>query len=129
MDLHKDVGTSLGDELNFYSCRDLKSYSLPKDQSIFGPIRQLPMHILTTIGLFDSAVTDHIEATSDIAQYHSTLSIPISQTTGLAPKPKEKKVKLVSKRKTPSKTVTKGIGISNKWNTITEDPIVTEEPI
>lgn len=129
VDLHKEVGFSLGEEINCFSCRDLKKYSLPKDQSIFGSIRQLPMHILDIIGQINFAVTNHIEDTNDIAPYCYTPPSPIHKTTGLVFEPKLKRLKTTSKRKTLTKSASKGVGGSKKRKTIIEHPKVTKDPI
>ncbi|XP_023768538.1 uncharacterized protein LOC111917106 [Lactuca sativa] len=60
----------------FFFTRNLKRYAPSKDQSIFGPIRHLPIHILTIVGLETQIVTYHIEATESIDPYLSTPPIP-----------------------------------------------------
>ena len=50
-DLHHDANLNMGNDINLFITRDLKRYAYSKDQSIFGPIRRLPIHILTTVGL------------------------------------------------------------------------------
>ena len=74
----------MGDDINFFVTRDLKRYTLSKDQSTFGPLRRLHAHILNTIGLETQEVTDHLEATDGIDPYHSSPphpSQPILATT------------------------------------------------
>lgn len=99
VNLFKDADIILGDELNSFSWWDLKRYSFPKDQSIFDPIRQLWMHILTSLGLFNFVFNDYIKATNDIAPYCSTPPSPIPQTWGPLPELKFKRVNIVSRRK------------------------------
>lgn len=87
------------------------------------------MHILTTIGLFDTVFTDHIEATSDNTPYHSSAPSPIPQSIGPVLEPKSNRVKSVSKINTPTRIVTKGSEVYKKRKTVTEDPMVTKHPI
>lgn len=70
-DLHSTTNISLGAYINFFVCRKHKRYSLPKDQTIFGPIRQLPLHILTKVGLITKLVSGLMEATNDVPPYRS----------------------------------------------------------
>ena len=66
----------MGNDINFFITRDLKRYTPSKDQSIFGPIIRLPIHILTKVGLDIQIVIDHIEATEGIDPYLSTPPLP-----------------------------------------------------
>ena len=68
----------MGYDINLFVTKDLKSYNPSSDQSVFGPIRRLPTHILSTLGLETADVSDHIEATEGIAPY---LPTPPLQTT------------------------------------------------
>lgn len=98
-DLQKDAKLSLGKDTNLFSSRDLKRYIASKDQTMFGPLRRLPMHIVESIGLATIEVADHIQATSDIDSYHSSRLDPVSipqhktprlpQTMLLSPNPKK----------------------------------------
>lgn len=77
-DLHKDDQLKMGNHTNLFTARDLKRYNLSKDQSVFDPIRRLPMYIFESIRLTSIEVAGHIMATSDISPYQS---IEISPTT------------------------------------------------
>ena len=66
----------MGNDINFFVTRDIKRYAPSKDQSVFGPLTRLPIHILTTVGLETQIVTDHIEATEGIDPYLSTPPLP-----------------------------------------------------
>ena len=59
----------MGADINLYVTRDLKMYTISKDQSNSRPLRRLPTHILKTIGLETREVTDHMEATDGIDIY------------------------------------------------------------
>ena len=75
-DLQRDAKISMGSDIHFFETRDLKRYPPSKDQFVFGPLRRLPIHILTIVGLEKKEVTDHIEATEGIDSYLSTLPLP-----------------------------------------------------
>ncbi|XP_052621215.1 uncharacterized protein LOC111897072 [Lactuca sativa] len=62
-DLHTDAGLSMGNDINLFITKDLKRYNPFTDQYDFGPIRRLPVHIPSTLGLETTDVSDHIEAT------------------------------------------------------------------
>lgn len=49
---------------------------------MLGHIRQLPLHILTKIGLINYVVSDHMEAMNDTTPYLSTLPSPTLQPIG-----------------------------------------------
>lgn len=103
-DLYNEAGVSVGNDTNLFAMHNLRMYSLHKDQSCFGPIRQLPQSNLFVIGLFNHEVTDHIEATNDIAPYRSTLPSPIVRTNKLVTANKSKQLNTVAKkRSTPAK--------------------------
>lgn len=71
IDLQKDAQLKVGYNTNLFSYRDLKRFNPSKDQSLFGHIRLLLMHILESIRLTDFQVDDHIEATSGLAPYRN----------------------------------------------------------
>lgn len=73
-------------EIKYFIYIEFKRYSLPQDQSVFGPIRKLPLHILNELGIIDPAVSYHMEATNDTTPYCYTLHSPTPQPTGRAPK-------------------------------------------
>lgn len=124
-DLHKEAKVSMGDDTSLFITRDLKRYTPSKDQTIFGPLRHLPFYILESLGLSDTAVADHIVATSGLEPYHSTppqprpAVVPPTETHGPSPSavrisspaplitqtettstpPKAKRVKILSKKK------------------------------
>ena len=50
-DLHANVGIDMAGDINFFVTKDLKRYNPSSDQTIFDPIRRLPTHILSTLGL------------------------------------------------------------------------------
>lgn len=75
-DMHNEVEVGVVGDVNILATRDLKRYTLPKDQTICGPIRKLLIYILTEIGLFYLVVLDHIEGLSDVPHYCSTLPSP-----------------------------------------------------
>ena len=79
-DLHQDANLSMGSGINFFITCNLKRYAPSKDQSIFGPIRCLPIHILTTVALETKEVRDHIKATEGIDPYLSTPPLPNQNT-------------------------------------------------
>ena len=62
----------MGDDSTLFITLKLKRYTLSKYQSIFGPLRRLPRHILESIGLDALEVKDHIEVTDGIDPYHSS---------------------------------------------------------
>ena len=68
----------MGSDINFFVTKDLKRYTPSSDQTIFGPIRRLPTHILSLLGLETADVSDHIEATEGIIPYPSTPPLPSS---------------------------------------------------
>ena len=68
----------MGSDINFFVTKDLKRYTPSSDQTIFGPIRRLPTHILSLLGLETADVPDHIEATEGIIPYPSTPPLPSS---------------------------------------------------
>ena len=90
IDLHKDAKLSLGNDTNLFSCRDFKRYNPSKDQSLFGPVKRLPIYILESIGLSNLQLADHIVDTSGIAPYRSTPPIPPQLTEIQVPHPKPK---------------------------------------
>ena len=78
-DLHADARLSMGNDISLFITKDLKKYNPSKDQSLFGPIRRLPVHILSTLGLETPDVSDHIEATEGIDPYLPTPPLPTQQ--------------------------------------------------
>ncbi|XP_023764625.1 uncharacterized protein LOC111913132 [Lactuca sativa] len=62
----------MGSDINFFVTKYLKMYNPSSDESIFGPIRRLPIHILSTLGLETTDVSDQIEATEGIDPYLPT---------------------------------------------------------
>ena len=89
-DLHAAANISLGVDINFFVYRELKKYSLHKDQSVFCQIRQLRLDILNEVGLMTQLVSDHMEATNDVPPYRSTLPSPPPKTIDAVTSPKRK---------------------------------------
>ena len=79
LDLHADADIPMGNDTNLFATKDLKRYNPSSDQTLFGPIRRLPTHILSTLGPKTADVSDHIEATEGISPYPSTP--PLLSTT------------------------------------------------
>ena len=75
-DLHADAKLGMGNDIDLFVTKDLKMYTPSKDQPIFGPIRRLPVHILTTAGLETADFTDHIGATEGIDPYLPSPPLP-----------------------------------------------------
>ena len=59
-DLHADARIDMGGDINLFVTKDLKRYNPSSDQTIFCPIRRLPTHILSSLGLETADVSDHI---------------------------------------------------------------------
>lgn len=74
--LYKEAQLGMGDDSTLFITRDLKKYTPSKDQTIFGPLKRLPMYILESIGLSDTAVAGHIVATSGFEPYQSSSPQP-----------------------------------------------------
>ena len=118
LDLHKQAMLDMGDDSSLFVTRDLKRYIASKDQSMFGPLRRLPGHILESIGLNTLEVTNHIEATDGIDPYHSSPPHPnqsaptatqVPPTIDTPKQPKTKRVKsLAVIKKHPVNIMKKG---------------------
>ncbi|KAL7589609.1 hypothetical protein Lser_V15G41252 [Lactuca serriola] len=75
-DLHANAKIDMGDDINFFVTKDLKRYNPSSDQTIFGPICRLPVHILSTLGIETPDVSYHVEATEGIEPYLPTPPLP-----------------------------------------------------
>lgn len=128
----------MGANMNLFVTRNLKRYTLSKDQSIFGPLIKLPEHILKSIGLETREVTNHFETTDDVDPFHSsplhpsqpilattatqgpkrstpTITTYFSHTKAQSSQPFSKRLKqLVSSKKAPRSNPKKGETSSKK---------------
>lgn len=93
---------------------------------MFGPIRQLPLHSFAELGLIDLAVSNHMEATNDKELYQYTPPSPTSQHIGHVPKPKSTRGKVIFKRKTPIKIVTKSVGALKNTRSKSQSPFISK---
>ena len=123
----------MGNDTNLFATKYLKRYNPSSDQTLFGPIRRLPTHILSTLGPKTVDVSDHIEATEGIAPYPSTPPLPsaaiipesitVPSATTLSNLSQRRK-KLASKKKqsTPKKDAPKRTAPSKKCKTKPPQP-------
>ena len=111
----------MGNDINFFVTSDLKSYTPSKDQSIFGRIKHLSIHILTMVGLGTQLVMGHIEVTKGIAPYLFTPPLQ-SQNMLTSTTPNQPKQSIV-----PSSTTLSNASRLKQLVSPKKDPTTKEE--